>query len=587
MAKLETDPITVEIIRNAMIAAAQEMKISLAKTSYNPIIYEVLDFSVGILNREGEMLAQVPGLPVFLGNLGDAIRTVVDDLGYEAITPGDVFIINDPYAVGTHLTDVTIFAPIFHGDELLGFAATRAHWIDIGGHAPGGWFTDTTEVYQEGLRFRSIKLYNEGKPNEDILRMIKSNIRHAESVLGDMQAQIASCRTGERRFVEIIEKYGKRTVFESIAQIMDQSELKVRESIRKIPNGSYVAQAFLDGDGVEKEELRVKVKTIVEDDEMNVDLSESEPELSGPMNCGWAATIAAVRMGFKAITTPDDPVNEGSFRPLKIELPLGTMFSATEPNPVSQWIVPICTLTDVFLKSLAPALPEDIPAAHYGDVCATFIYGIDPRNGKPYVHVEPEGGGWGASFHRDGESMLIAILDGDTKNVPVEVVEARYPLRIERYELRRDSGGPGKYRGGLGAIRNYRILNHSAQMTVTYERSKQPPWGLFGGEQGATNGVVLFNSKSEEPVKIQKATRYPLPSGTLLSTRTGGGGGWGDPLERDPRLVKEDVMDGYVSPEAAREDYGVVLDPQAYEVNWEATEELRRELRANSRLNKR
>lgn len=574
------DPVTVEVVRNALVAASDEMKINLARTAYSTIIYEVLDFSIGIFDAEANIIAQAAGLPIFLGNLSAAIEDGLEVIGRDGFKPGDVIVSNDPYTTGTHLCDMTIYSPIFFNRELVGFAATRAHWIDVGGKGPGGWFTDSTEIYQEGLRLRSVKLYKEGEPNEDVLRIIQHNIRFPESSLGDMRAQIAACRTGERRFINIIEKYGKETVFDCIQEIFDHDERLTRVEVEKIPDGIYEAEAFLDDDGIEiGKPVPVKVKVIIEGSNMTMDLSESSKQVKGSPNSGLAAGISACRVAFKCITTPFLPVNQGSFKPLHVNLPLGTVFSAVEPAPCSTYGIPLMTLIDTIFKALAPAIPDKIPAAHYGDVCATFIYGVDPKSNRPYIHVEPEGGGWGAKSTEDGENVLIAIADGDTLNVPVEAVEIRHPLMIECYELYKDSGGPGKYRGGLGHNRTYKILGHEAGLTITYERSKCPPWGIFRGKPGKINQVVVQQEVGGPDTILNKATNFRLKPGARLICLTGGGGGYGDPLERDPEMVRLDVIKDYVSFKSAKEDYGVVVDPKTLEIDWNATKELRQRMK--------
>jgi N-methylhydantoinase B len=586
------NPITLEIIRNGLVAAADEMKINLMRTSYNPIIYEVLDFSVGLFDRAGDMISQASGLPIFLGNLGEAIKTVIGDVGAQSFVPGDVYLINDTYTTGTHLNDMTVVSPVFDQGgaasggagpagsaasvpHLIGFTASRAHWLDVGSKDPGGWSSDTTSIYQEGLRLRSIRLYAAGRPNEDILRIIRDNVRLADSLMGDLRAQIAAGRTGERRFQEIVARFGRVTVEGAIREMASQGESATRAAISRIPDGVYEAEAFMDDDGVAVQEPRIKVTATVTGDRLVIDLTGSSGQLIGPYNCGLAATISVCRVALKALTSPFEPVNEGHFRPLEVVVPPDCMFNARLPAPAGIYGVPLITLADVIFRALAPAVPDRIPAAHYGDVCSVFLFGTDPVTGRPYIHAEPEAGGWGACPHRDGESVLIAIADGDTRNVPIEVLESRYPLRIERYALRQDSGGPGTFRGGLGHYRDYRICGHRAQLTTTQERSKCPPWGLRGGQPAAFNTVFIQPPEGGEE-QVQKITARPLADGTVVSIRTGGGGGYGDPLARDPEKVRQDVAAGYVSREAALRDYGVVLDRETLAVDARATAERRR-----------
>jgi N-methylhydantoinase B len=570
------DPITLEIVRHGLVAAADEMKINLTRTAYNPIIYEVLDFSVGLFDHNGDIVSQAAGLPVFLGNLGEAVKVVSRDIGVENFRPGDVYLINDTYTSGTHLNDVTVIGPIFADDgrELIGFAGSRAHWLDMGGRDPGGWFTDTTEIYQEGLRLRSVCLYEAGKPNRSIFQIIRDNVRYADSLLGDLRAQIAAIRTGEQRFKAIVDHYGLETVLACIAQMHDEGEQVSRRSVAQMKDGIYTAEAFMDDDGVAVNEPKVKVTVTIAGDEMTVDLTGSQGQCVGPINCGLAATISGVRVAFKCVTSPFAPVTEGDFKPLKIIVPEDSMFNAKLPAPSGVYGIILMTLCDVIFKALADAIPDQIPGAHYCDVCAVFIFGTDPRTGRPYLHVEPEGGGWGAFAKRDGENVLIAIADGDTRNVPVEILETRYPLRVECYEVRQDSGGPGKFRGGLGHYRDYLILNHDAYLTTVQERTKCPPWGLAGGQAAAVNALIV-NPDTPGEESIKKVNAKPIKSGSRISVRTGGGGGYGSPLERDPERVRLDVVRGYVSLEAAREKYGVVLNPDTLQIDIQATRQLR------------
>ncbi len=563
------DPITLELVRHGLIAAAEEMKINLTRTAYNTVIYEVLDFSVGLFDRDGNMISQTSGLPIFLGNLGEAVRTLKRDVGEENLRPGDVYLTNDSYAAGSHLNDVNVMQPVFLGPELLGFAVSRAHWIDVGGRDPGGWFSDTTEIYQEGIRLRSIQLYDAGRPLESVFRLLRDNVRYAESIMGDLRAQLSACRTGEERFLEIVSRLERDTVMAAIAEIQRQDELIAREAIAAMPDGVYCADAFMDDDGVAVERPKISVSVTIAGDCMTVDLAGSARQVRGPINLGLPGTISACRVAFKCLTAPLSPVSEGSFRPLRVIVPDDCMFNAKPPAPCAVWIISI-TLIDTIFKALEPALPDRVPAGQYGDVAAIFIFGNDPRSGQPYLIVEPEGGGWGAFRGRDGENVLIAIADGDTRNIPVEIVEAKYPLRIERYAIREDSGGPGRFRGGLGHYRDFRVLDHDAAITATMERSACPPWGLAGGGAGATNVLVVHPGGADERA-YQKTSALPLGPDQVISVRTGGGGGHGSPFDRDSEAVRRDILDGYVSREAAFRDYGIVLTAETLEIDAEAT----------------
>jgi len=570
------EPITTEVIQNGLIAAANEMKITLEKTAYSTIIYEILDYSVGIFDTKPNMIAQVAGLPGFLGNLTAAIAGVIEDLGLEAMHPGDIILMNDPYVTGTHKSDTTTIMPVFFGGEVVAFTASRAHWLDIGGKVPGGWCLDTVDVFQEGLRFFAVKAYDRGNPTE-VIKIVKYNVRVPDYVLGDLRAQIAACNTGGARFVELLNKYGKETVFQSIGEILDRSEKAVRLEIGKIPPGRYEASAFMDHDGVEKDKPRkINVALTVEKDRIDVDLTGSSEQCVGPTNCGYAGTVGAVRATMKFVLAPSDPVNEGSFRPITITVPRKTMFSAELPAPCDAYGTHLNILADVIIKAFSEALPDLMPASHYGCVAATFVYGTDPRTDKYYIVCDPQGGGFGAGQGKDGENCLIFMMDGDTRNIPIEVAESKYPLMIERYELLRDSGGAGKWRGGLGAVKEYKVLHDNARITVINDRHVSPPWGLYEGKDGATSKIVLWPGTDKERVTEKVSYFGPLNSGESYSLYTGGGGGYGRPFERDPQLVLQDVIEGYVSLEDAKTQYGVIIDAKNKAVDESSTASLRR-----------
>ena len=568
------DPITLEVIRHASIAAAEEMKTNLMRTAHNPIIYEVLDFSCGIFDHRCNMIAQADGLPGFLGNLAAAIRVVVDDIGIENFRPGDLYLINDPYETGVHVNDVTTVNPVFDDDgEIIAFTSARAHWLDIGAKDPGGSI-DSTDIVQEGLWFRSVRLYEEGELNESIWRIIQYNVRYTRAMLGDLQAQVAASRTGEKRIQEIFRRHGRATVRAALDELLRQGEQRARTAIRAMKDGVYEAESRLDDDCLGNGPLEVKVKAIVDGDTLTIDLTGSHAQNVGPVNCGLPATLSGCRVALKSLTAPHAPVTEGDFAPLELIVPEKNMFNAAYPAPTFMYGTHLILLGDTVMKALSKALPDTVIAAHYGNLAGCMFFGTDPRTGQLYIHQEPENGGWGAGPHGDGESALIFSLDGDTRNIPAEVIENRFPLRMERHELRQDSGGPGKNRGGLGILREYRILGHEARMMCIMDRKVDPPWGLWDGKAAAHCRTVV-NPGTDREVVHQKIMGELVRDGDLISVQTGGGGGWGDPLERDPEKVQRDVRAGYISFAAAKKEYGVVLDRETLEIDREATEKLR------------
>jgi N-methylhydantoinase B len=557
------DPITLEVVRSALVAYADEMSTVLSRTAYNMMIYEVHDYCVGLIDTEGQIVAQnTGGLPIFLADLGVAIVDGMQTFGADGFAPGDVVLMNYPYICGQHLNNVVVYTPFFFEGELVAFPAVRAHWVDIGsssiGFGPGG----TTEIYQEGLQFRSVKLYEGGKLNDSIQRIIFDNVRLPESALGDLRAQIAACRVGERRLQEVFSRYGKETVRACVREIWDQSEQLTRQAVARIPDGVYEAESFLDGHMLNPpRSIPIKVRVEIQGEELTVDYTDFTEQLECSLNSGESGGVAAARVAFKAITLPHLPVNEGAFRPLKVILPPGKMLSAQPPAAVGNWSLALPTVVDTILRALADALPKLIPAGHKADMGGYTFHGLDRERGRRFIGMSIFGGGWGGRPHEDGVSAAVSICQGDVRNVPLELQEAYYPILVERMELRPDSGGAGQHRGGLGLELRVRALQDMFA-NRSMERVDCPPWGLRGGADGAPplNIIDRTNGTREEIGK--GLNRYPLGAGDTMTMLTAGGGGWGDPAERAPARVREDLQRGYITPEAAQRDYGITADPR-------------------------
>jgi len=552
---MKVDPITVEVVRNAVNAYADEMATALCKSAYNMMIYEVRDFCCGLVDGEGRMISQNQGgLPIFLADLGVAVKDGIERYGLDGFAPGDVVIMNHGQVCGQHLNNIVIYAPCFHDGKVVAFAATRAHWVDIGGMRVGFGSVETTEIYQEGIQFRSLKIYEAGKRNETLWQIINDNVRFPEAALGDLRAQIACCQLGIRRFGELLLRYGRDTVEACIHAVWDATEQEARSFIAKVPDGTYEAESFLDNDGRSLDvKLRIKVKVTIKGDRMIVDFSEMNDQAPGPTNSGYSGGLAAARVAFKCLTQPQAPVNEGCFRPLELILPEGKIINAKSPAALGLWSIPLPTVIDTILKALAPVLPDKIPAAHKGDMGGCSIGGYKP-DGRRFLLMNIFGGGWGGRPHEDGESASVSICQGDVRSAPIELQEIQYPFLIERYALRTDSGGAGQYRGGLGVDLTYKALQ-GCVANVNNERTKDPPWGLGGGKPGAVNDATLIK-RDGSARKLKKATGVVLEAGDRLTFSTAGGGGWGDPRRRERQAVADDVRAGYVSAEAARRDYG-------------------------------
>ncbi len=559
---MRVDPFTVEIIRDQLIAAAEESFISLGRSSQSPIIYEVLDYACAITDRNGDLIAQANGVPGFLGTLTYAVKAVLNKYPPETLNPGDTIITNDPYVGGgNHLSDVALIAPIFCGNELIAFSVNKAHWTEVGGMAAGSWTTDSTEIYQEGLQFPVIYIGKDYRLDQALIDLIEANVRTPERTLGDMYAGIASLRSAERRVNEIVARFSLPVFKQSIKAILDHGERLARISLKKLPRGTFFAEDWMDDDGLSGDPVYVCVTVTINEDEFICDFTKSSPQVKGPINCTVTRLYSACRSIFKAITDPVFPMNDGWFRPVRVVCPEGTVFTAKRPAPVSTYWETGAYACDLLWHALFPVLPDRLTAGHSLSVCGTIISGKD-ENGKDFILVEPQAGGWGAGATKDGESGLVVVGDGETYIMPVEICEARYPIMVEQYAFNTEGRGAGKYRGGFGLIRDYRIACSKVYITTTFGRHKYYPWGAKGGHEGSPNGVLVFRKDEREPAVWKgKLARYPLGRGDMVRLVTGVGGGYGPPKERDPDAVLRDVFNGFLSKDNAKAIYGVELDP--------------------------
>jgi N-methylhydantoinase B len=542
------NPITVEVVRNGLAHIANEMATVLRKTSYNMMIYEVRDYCVGIVDPDGNILAQNFGaLPIFLADLGPAIVDGVRMHGRDGFQPGDVLIMNHPYVCGQHLNNVVIYTPFFHQGELVAFLAVRAHWIDIGGTRVGFGFSGTREVYEEGLQFRSLKLYRRDEPNQDILQIITDNVRFAESCLGDLRAQIAACRVGDRGLGELVSRYGLDMFLRCVKTIWRQSDALAREQVARIAPGVYEAEALFDSDGVTLDRpVPLKVRVEVAGSDMTIDFSEISDQVPGSINSGASGAVAAARVAFKSLVSPYAPIDEGCFRPLKVVIPEGKILSATPPAPVGNWSRTLPTVIDLILKALAPAIPGRVAAGHKGDMGGYAFFGVNPKSGRRFLCQTIMGGGWGGRAHEDGENATVSMCQGDVQNAPVELQEIYYPVLIERQQLREGSGGAGKFRGGLGLEICVRMLCDGFT-NINIERQLTPPWGLFGGECGEKAKALAKQSPDDPGMWLTKKPNYPLKTGGSVTFFTAGGGGYGSPSERPRELIERDNRSGYTA----------------------------------------
>lgn len=545
--------VTVEVIRNALNSAADEMGMNLARSAYTPIIYEMKDYSVAIFNRRCELLGQAPGLPIFLGALEDAVRVTVGRYGERRMRPGDVYLINDSYLAGSHLNDVSVFMPIHFEGELVGYAASKTHWMDIGAMEPSQTMAGT-EIFQEGYRLGPTRISRGGRLNRELMALLEDNSRLPKSIHGDFGAQMAACHTGVQRLIEIYRRFGKSIVDSAVDQIFAQCERLDREAVAALPDGEWHAEGCLDNDGHGTEPVPVHLTVRIQGSDVHIDLAGSSPQTGGCLNCGFPQTVSAARLAFKFLVNPDVPASGGTFRCLHVTAPRRSIFAAEEPAACQYYGPHLNLLIDLFIKVMSPFLPERATASQCADAQNVILDGLEGSDGR-WMMGESLAVGWGAGRDLDGSSALVDYAGGDLKNFPVEVIESRYPVRVMGYGLVEDSGGAGRRRGGLAIFRDYEFFDDTTHVSLWFERKVTPPWGVFGGLAGQTPSIDLERPE-QASMHALKCSHVIAPGGSRLRAITGGGGGYGPPRERERALVAADIIDGYVSPGAARDLYG-------------------------------
>ena len=541
--EIDTDPITVEVIRNSFSSIAAQMNHNLARSAYTPIIYEMKDCSVALFDRYAQLVGQSSGLPVFLGTLGPAVEAVIESFGINDMRSGDIYLLNDSYIVGSHLNDVSVLSPIFLEDDLIGFGATKAHWMDIGAMNPSA-ATNSTEIYQEGYRLGPTRVFRSGEPDRNVVDFLTRNSRLPKAIWGDLQAQIAACHTGEREMRKLYRRFGVETIDSASKQIFSQSEIAERAAVSRLPDGQWTAQGALDSWGPGGEPVPVVTTVTISGDEMHVDLTGSSGQTPGCLNCGLQQTIAGVRLAYKFVIEPTQTITAGSFRNLKITVPDRSVFDAREPAACQYYYTHIGLMIDLFLKALSNAAPETVIAGQPGDAMNIMFTGKHPVSKELFVSGEATGIGWGAFDGGDGANGMITYGGGDLKNFPVEVMEYRFPIRIHEYALRPDSGGIGRWRGGLGLIRRYETLTDT-RLSTWFERTQTPGRGLLKGGNGKPADVIVNEGK--KTWTALKCGNIPIPKGTMITVSTGGGGGFGAPDKRSQQDIEEDLLQGYTS----------------------------------------
>ena len=552
------DAIGLEVLRNKLDSIADEMELTLLKSSHSAIVKEALDASAALFDPTGQQIAQAAAAPIHLGMIIPAVRKFVELFPPETMRDGDVYVLNDPFEGGTHLPDLVMSMPVFYDGKVVAIATAISHQQDFGGRSPGSTPVDATEIFQEGLRIPPMKFHDAGVPNATLLAMIERNVRIPDVVIGDIHGQLAACHVARTRLHELLGRLGTPAFAAGLQELLDRAERLTRQAIERIPDGTYSFVDYLDNDGVSLDRrVRIAVAVTVKGSDILVDFTGTDAQVGGPINCVPASTLSAVYYVVKVAIDPDIPNNAGCYRAVQVHMPEGSIVNALAPAAVNARAVVVRRTVDCLLGALNQAMPERLPAASSGHPLVMSLGGIDPQDGHPYVTAEIGTGGMGARPTKDG----VDSIQTDTSNaqdIPAEAIELEFPIRIGFWRLRADSGGVGRYRGGVGFEKRFEVLRGRARISHRGERHLTAPWGLFGGGAGAQSRSLLRRADGSE-VPIPSKLEFVMEPGDTLDVWTSGGGGHGDPLERDPALVREDVLDGKVTVPAAADAYGVVL----------------------------
>ena len=553
------DKVTTEVIRRGLEYAAEEMGVKLRNAAYSPNIKERMDHSCAIFDSSGSNLAQAEHIPLHLGSMGWGVKRTLNYLLRKEVElyEGDIVIVNYPYISGTHLNDVLTIAPLFLRDELIAYTASKAHYVDIGGKVPGSLASDSTELHEEGLIIPPIKVVDAGELRRDILNLILRNVRSPEVIKGDLMAQIAACDVGGKRVRELALKYGVDVLKEAFKEIIDYSEALTRASLLKLPDFNVKAQDYLEdvagGDAV------INVKVFKEGDTVRIDFTDSSPQVPAPVNAPLGVTLAAATFTIKSVTDPELPINEGFYRRVLVNAPEGSIVNATYPAPVAASIETAQRIVDTVYLALSKAIPEKVPAASCGSMNNILIGGGNSDGeGGTWAFYETIACGYGGRRGLEGVDAVHCNMT-NTMNTPIEVIEAELPLQVTRYELRPSSGGAGEWRGGMGVIRSFKLLNGKAKLTVIGERVKHRPWGLEEGHPGKPASYYIVKASTNEVLQLRSKATVILQEGDEVVVETAGGGGYGDPFKRDSQKVLQDYLDGLVTDKEAREDYGIII----------------------------
>lgn len=547
------DPITFAVIKSGLDTIVDDMAYAVMRTARSPIVRDVLDYSVTICDRHGRILSQAKTVALHLGAVPDAID-VVRERFRDDLFPGDVIVLNDPYDGGMHLPDIFMFKPIFSGERLLGFSVVIAHHCDVGGRVPGSNASDSTEIFQEGLRIAPMKLYERGAPNRTLFKIIEKNVRLPELVLGDLDAQYATCNIGEREMLRLFERYGD-ALEGYFDRLIDYGEELTRKAIASWPDGEYRFTDYIDGDGFSPAPIPIVVKITVKGDHLWVDFAGSSPQVKGAINSTLSFVKSSTYLTIRCALDHDVPNNAGVYRCITVTAPEGSILNPKMPAPVAARALTGYRVVDTVMGALAQIAPKKLMAAGEGGNTVVAIGGYHGAERKPFVFVDMINGAWGGRADKDGIEG-ITNPSQNMSNLPIETIEARYPLLMEEYSLREDSGGAGEFRGGLGLVRQYRLLADTAVLQLRADRHEHPPYGLFGGQPAASSRNLMKVGDGAWSVLPAKVT-LEIGKDSVIRHEQAGGGGWGDPEKRSPAAIAADIGNGKITPERAERDYGV------------------------------
>jgi N-methylhydantoinase B len=553
---MRVDPITFEVVNNALVGVAEQMAATILRTSYSTVIREMLDYSTAMFDVEGRIIAQSCRIPIHLNSMSRSLRTTLDEsFPLETWKPGDIIITNDPYRGGQHLPDVQTFMPVFAGRKIVAICGTLGHHLDIGGMRPGSYAGDADEIYQEGLRIPPIKIFNQGKLDPHLFSLIEANIRQPEKTLGDLRAQTAALEIGRDGILELVERYGAPMLRACMDEAVAASEARLRQKLRELPEGTYEGVYYVDDDGVIDEPIKIVTKVTIADGGIHVDFTGTDPQRRSPINATISSCESATYFAILSILDPTIPANYGVYKPITITAPEGTVVNAMPPAPVVGRNAITHTIVNALTLALSQVVPERITAAYYGMSNVHILSGNGGSDRRGWIFFDIEVGGGGARKTKDGLDCYSQGIH-NLANTPIEMVETTYPLRFTRYEFLPDTGGAGEYRGGLGVRRDIEFLDENGSVNTQFDKFKVAPFGLFGGKPGATGRLVL-NPDGPAAVELpSKTVNRRLKRGDVFSMWTQGGGGYGDPSRRDPRAIERDLREGKMSSAARDRDYG-------------------------------